>query len=150
MIQFLSFEVVLEELNASSHRTVPAKQEVNMDFEANVARIDQIKSQLKAVEGQTVHVRASLGRSRFIERDGVVTAVHPALFIVETKERRGRIARMSYQYVDVLIGVVEITDAKTGEYIASCAQFGLQPELGSSAGDGDVTGDGDDVDPEDL
>lgn len=119
-----------------------------MDFEANAARIEQIKSQLKAVEGQTVHMRASLGRSRFVERDGVVTAVHPALFIVETKERRGRVARMSYQYVDVLIGVVEITDAQTGEYIASCAQFGLQPEVGS--GGNDSADESDDVDGDDL
>ena len=35
--------------------------------------------------------------------------------IVEVEERRGRTARQSYQYVDVLTGTVELFDIETGE-----------------------------------
>jgi uncharacterized protein Veg len=37
--------------------------------------------------------------------------------VVEVEERRGRRARQSYQYVDVLTGMVEIYDVNTGERI---------------------------------
>jgi uncharacterized protein Veg len=40
---------------------------------------------------------------------------YPALFVVEVEERRGRRAKQSYQYVDVLTGTVEIYDVETGE-----------------------------------
>ena len=37
--------------------------------------------------------------------------------MVEVDERRGRTARQSYQYVDVLTGTVELFDNATGERI---------------------------------
>ena len=40
---------------------------------------------------------------------------HPALFVVEVKEKRDRTARASYQYVDVLTGTVELTHVESGE-----------------------------------
>ena len=40
---------------------------------------------------------------------------HPSLFVVEVEERRGRTARQSFQYVDVLTGTVELFDADSGE-----------------------------------
>ena len=56
-----------------------------------------------------------MGRSRIIERTGTVVVAHPSLFVVEVEERRGRRARQSYQYVDVLTGTVEIYNVETGE-----------------------------------
>ena len=56
-----------------------------------------------------------MGRSRIVERAGVVAQAHPSLFVVEVDERRGRKARQSYQYVDVLTGTVEIYNIDTGE-----------------------------------
>ena len=35
--------------------------------------------------------------------------VHPQLFIMEVDRKRGRTARQSYQYVDVLTGMVELS-----------------------------------------
>ena len=78
-----------------------------------VNRIDQIREELKALEGQRVKVRANMGRSRIVERAGTLVHVHPSLFVIE--ERRGRKARQSYQYVDVLTGTVELYDMNTGE-----------------------------------
>ena len=74
-----------------------------------VNRIDQIREELKALEGQRVKVRANMGRSRIVERAGTLVHVHPSLFVIEVEERRGRKARQSYQYVDVLTGMVELS-----------------------------------------
>lgn len=80
-----------------------------------VNRIDEIKAELKKLEGGRIKVKANMGRSRIVERTGTLLHVHPSLFVVEVEERRGRVARQSYQYVDVLTGGVELFDAQTGE-----------------------------------
>ena len=46
-----------------------------------------------------------------------IKSVHPAVFIVEVDERRGRKSRQSYQYIDVLTGQVELFDPESGEHI---------------------------------
>ncbi|ERI05804.1 hypothetical protein HMPREF9069_00618 [Atopobium sp. oral taxon 810 str. F0209] len=78
-------------------------------------RVDQIKEALATLQGQRLRVRANMGRSRIIERTGTLLHVHPSLFVIEVEERRGRTARQSYQYVDVLTGTVELYDPTTGE-----------------------------------
>lgn len=82
-----------------------------------VNRVDTIREELGAMAGTRIKVRANMGRSRIVERTGTLLAVHPQLFVVEVEERRGRKARQSYQYVDVLTGTVEIYDTDTGERI---------------------------------
>lgn len=82
-----------------------------------VNRVDQIREELMSLEGQRIRVRANMGRSRIVERAGTLVQAHPSLFVVEVEERRGRRARQSYQYVDVLTGMVEIYDVNTGERI---------------------------------
>ena len=82
-----------------------------------VNRIDQLREELSSLEGKRIRVRANMGRSRIIERAGTLVQAHPSLFVVEVEERRGRRARQSYQYVDVLTGMVEIYDVNTGERI---------------------------------
>ncbi len=81
----------------------------------SVNRIDEIKEELSKLEGKRLKVKANMGRSRIVERAGTLLHVHPSLFVVEVEERRGRTARQSYQYVDVLTGTVELFDAGTGE-----------------------------------
>lgn len=80
-------------------------------------RIELIRHKLEELEGQRLRVCANMGRSRIVERAGVLVGVHPSLFIVEVEERRGRLARQSYQYVDILTGTVELFDSDTGEKI---------------------------------
>ena len=82
-----------------------------------VNRVDVIRDELGALAGTRIRVRANMGRSRIVERTGTLVAAHPQLFVVEVEERRGRKARQSYQYVDVLTGTVEIYDTDTGERI---------------------------------
>lgn len=81
----------------------------------SVNRVDEIKDRLRDLEGQRVKVRANMGRSRIVERAGTLVHVHPSLFVVEVEERRGRTARQSYQYVDILTGTVELFDIDSGE-----------------------------------
>ena len=81
-----------------------------MDTEIpSVNRVDDIRDELSALKGQRIKVRANMGRSRIVERSGTLVGAHPSLFVVEVEERRGRRARQSYQYVDVLTGTVELS-----------------------------------------
>lgn len=80
-----------------------------------VTRVDDIREKLEGLRGSRIRVRANMGRSRIVERSGVLVAVHPSLFVIEVEERRGRKARQSYQYVDILTGTVELYDVETGE-----------------------------------
>ena len=81
----------------------------------SVNRVDEIKDRLRDLEGQRIKVRANMGRSRIVERAGTLVHVHPSLFVVEVEERRGRTARQSYQYVDILTGTVELFDIDSCE-----------------------------------
>lgn len=85
--------------------------------ELEVNHVDEIKDKLAQMVGERVKVKANMGRTRVIERMGTVKTVHPAVFIVEVNERRGRTSRQSYQYVDVLTGTVELFDPESGEHI---------------------------------
>ena len=80
-----------------------------------VNRVDQIREELTTLQGQRLKVRANMGRSRIVERTGTLANAHPSLFVIEVEERRGRTARQSYQYVDILTGTIELYDTNTGE-----------------------------------
>ncbi|MFR3311673.1 MAG: Veg family protein [Collinsella stercoris] len=94
--------------------------------ELEVNHVAEIQEKLTEMVGDRVKVKANMGRTRVIERMGVIKNVHPAVFIVEVDERRGRKSRQSYQYVDVLTGTVELFDPETGEHIFT--PFGTQLE----------------------
>lgn len=80
-----------------------------------VNRVDEIREELVGLQGKRIKVRANMGRSRIVERTGTLVGAHPSLFVIEVEERRGRRARQSYQYVDVLTNTVELYDVETGE-----------------------------------
>ena len=79
-----------------------------MDLAQQAKIVDSIHDTLHDFVGQRLKVRANMGRSKIVESEGVLTQVHPQLFIMEVDRKRGRTARQSYQYVDVLTGMVEI------------------------------------------
>ena len=85
--------------------------------EMEVNHVAEIQEKLSEMVGDRVKVKANMGRTRVIERLGIIKNVHPAVFIIEVDERRGRKSRQSYQYVDVLTGTVELFDPETGEHI---------------------------------
>ena len=85
--------------------------------EMEVNHVAEIQEKLSGMVGDRVKVKANMGRTRVIERMGIIKNVHPAVFIIEVDERRGRKSRQSYQYVDVLTGTVELFDPENGEHI---------------------------------
>ncbi len=90
---------------------------------APLNRVVEIQETLQARAGSKIHMRANMGRSRIIERDGTLIGAHPSLFVIETIEKRGRTARQSYQYADILTGMVELFDPETGEsWFPDCAR----------------------------
>ena len=87
--------------------------------EQEVNHVEEIHGKLAGMVGERVKVKANMGRTRVIERIGVIKTVHPSVCIIEVEERRGRKSRQSYQYVDVLTGTVELFDPETGEYVVT-------------------------------
>ena len=85
--------------------------------EQEVNHVEDIHERLAEMVGDRVRVKANMGRTRVIERMGVIKNVHPAVFIVEVDERRGRKSRQSYQYVYILTGTVELFDPESGEHL---------------------------------
>lgn len=79
-----------------------------MDLEKQVRIVDSIRETLEGYMGQELKVRANMGRSKIVESEGTLMQIHPQLFIMELKRKRGRTSRQSYQYVDVLTGTVEL------------------------------------------
>ena len=80
-----------------------------MDLEKQAQIVDSIHDTLSEFVGQKLRVRANMGRSKIVESEGVLIQVHPQLFILEVRRKRGAKARQSYQYVDVLTGTVELS-----------------------------------------
>ncbi len=80
-----------------------------MDLAKQAKLVDSIHDTLHEYVGERLRVRANMGRSKIIESEGVITQIHPQLFIMEVDRKRGRTARQSYQYVDVLTGMVELS-----------------------------------------
>ena len=85
------------------------KEQPYMDLAKQAQIIGNIHDTLSQYVGQKLRVRANMGRSKIVESEGVLMQVHPQLFIMEVKRKRGASARQSYQYVDVLTGMVELS-----------------------------------------
>lgn len=86
-----------------------------MEMTRPVHAVKIIRTALEDLQGATVKIRANMGRSKVLEREGIVLQTHPALFVVEVREKRDRKVRASYQYVDVLTGSVELSHPESGE-----------------------------------
>ena len=86
-----------------------------MEFTGQAEVVGRIRADLEGLTGSRVRVRANMGRSKIVEREGILMQTHPSLFVVEVEEKRSRTARASYQYVDVLTGTVELTHPESGE-----------------------------------
>lgn len=85
------------------------------DVARRVQAVGRIRTDLEELTGTRMRLRANMGRSKIIEREGVLEQTHPSLFVVKVDEKRDRTARVSYSYVDVLTGTVELTHVESGE-----------------------------------
>lgn len=80
-----------------------------MDLEEQAKLIDHIRETFEAHLGEKVHVEQDLGRSRISANTGTVYQVHPRLFILEVVRKRVPKARLSFQFADILTGVVKVS-----------------------------------------
>ena len=80
-----------------------------MDLQKQALIIDSIHDTLNTLVGQRLSVRENMGRSKIVEGEGILTQVHPRLFIMEIDRKRGRTARKSFQFADVLTGMVKLS-----------------------------------------
>ena len=106
-----------------------------MELEKQVHVIDDIRGELVSRTETRVKVRANMGRSKIVESEGLLIQAHPSLFVLEVDRRRGRTARQSYQYVDVLTGMVELFDTETGMPIFTLGREHASFEDASDAAD---------------
>ena len=88
-----------------------------MDTKNQVQVVGRIRTDLASMMGERMKLKANMGRSKILEREGILEQTHPSLFVLKIDEKRGRTARVSYSYVDILTGTVELTDCDTGECI---------------------------------
>ena len=88
-----------------------------MELEKRARIVDDIRAELQQRIETRLKVRANMGRSKVVECEGILMQAHPSLFILEIDRKRGRKARQSYQYADVLTGMVELFDVETGKPI---------------------------------
>jgi uncharacterized protein Veg len=88
-----------------------------MDVIRQVEVVGRIRSDLQGLMGTRMKLKANMGRSKIVEREGVLEETHPALFVVKVDEKRDRTARVSYSYVDILTGTVELTHCGSGESV---------------------------------
>jgi uncharacterized protein Veg len=86
-----------------------------MDVVRQTEVVGRIRSDLQGLMGKRMRLRANMGRSKIVEREGVLEETHPSLFVVKVDEKRDRTARVSYSYVDVLTGTVELSCCDSGE-----------------------------------
>jgi uncharacterized protein Veg len=88
-----------------------------MDMLRQVEVVSRIRTDLENMMGTRMRLRANMGRSKIVEREGVLEQTHPSLFVVKVEEKRERTARVSYSYVDILTGTVELTHPESGENV---------------------------------
>jgi uncharacterized protein Veg len=88
-----------------------------MDVMRQTEVVSRIRTDLQALMGTRMRLRANMGRSKIVEREGVLEETHPALFVVKVEEKRERTARVSYSYVDILTRTVELTHCDSGENV---------------------------------
>ena len=105
-----------------------------MDLATQATVVDQIRETLEELVGERLHVKANMGRSKIMESKGVLTQVHPQLFIMEVDRKRGRTVRQSYQYVDVLTGMVELSREGESLFQALIDELAAEKPLGHEGG----------------
>ena len=116
-----------------------------MELEKRARIVDDIRAELQQRIETRLKVRANMGRSKVVECEGILMQAHPSLFILEIDRKRGRKARQSYQYVDVLTGMVELFDVETGKPI-----FETRVENGEEPGAHAILIDDEDEENEDF
>lgn len=84
--------------------------------------INEIRDLLELHVGRRVRIIYDLGRSKNVKYFATITGCYPNVFSARVELKRGRTRMMSYSYVDVLTGVVQLFEVDTGEQISMSSQ----------------------------
>lgn len=77
-----------------------------MVFLANT--ISNIRQELSGQVGKEVKLTAYESRNRVIEHKGVLSNTYPSIFVIDLECDRESVDRVSYSYIDILTGSVEL------------------------------------------
>ena len=70
--------------------------------------IINIRQELSEQVGKEVRLTAYESRNRVIEHTGVLSNTYPSIFVIDLDGERDSVDRVSYSYIDVLTGSVEL------------------------------------------
>lgn len=79
----------------------------------------QIKRDIETCVGERIKLKANKGRSKTIEREGIIEKSYPCIFVIRYNDCQ-TIRRISYSYTDVLTNAVEIFLLKDNKSIKVC------------------------------
>ncbi len=80
----------------------------------------QIKRDIETCVGERIKLKANKGRSKTIEREGIIENSYPCVFVIRFDNDCESIRRISYSYTDVLTKSVEIILLKDDKSINVC------------------------------
>lgn len=67
-----------------------------------------IKKDLEPHVGQRIKIRASRGRRKFLEQEGILERTYPSIFVIKFEEADHRSRRLSFSYTDILTDSVQL------------------------------------------
>ena len=70
--------------------------------------IVNIRQELSEQVGKEVKLTAYDSRNRVVEHTGVLSNTYPSNFVIDLDSERDSVDRVSYSYIDVLTGSVEL------------------------------------------
>ncbi|MGL4373149.1 MAG: Veg family protein [Turicibacter sp.] len=70
--------------------------------------IINIRQELSEQVGKEVKLTAYESRNRVIEHTGVLSNTYPSVFVIDLDNNRDSVDRVSYSYIDILTGSVEL------------------------------------------
>lgn len=79
-----------------------------MELSQQALIIDGLHEILKDYLGKSINLTVNLGRGKKAVFDAKLINLYSRLFVVEVEYKRGRTIRQSYQFVDILTGVIII------------------------------------------
>ena len=70
--------------------------------------IMNIRQELSEQVGKEVKLTAYESRNRVVEHTGVLSNTYPSVFIIDLGDAQESVDRVSYSYIDILTGSVEL------------------------------------------
>ena len=67
-----------------------------------------IRQELSEQVGKEVKLTAYESRNRVVEHTGVLSNTYPSIFVIDLDSERDSVDHVSYSYIDVLTGSVEL------------------------------------------